>query len=88
MYDITGFMSSSSSSWSYTSTSIGGAKYRNTNQSNDYPITGEHARGFRMWFLPTDYNQRENWKISSGRINVYANLKQSQAQITVGDTAS
>lgn len=88
IYDITGFMSSSSSSWNYTSTSVGGAKYRNSNSGNDYPITGEHARGYRMWFLPTDYNQRENWKISGGRINVYANLKQSQAQITVGDTAS
>jgi len=88
IYDVTGFMSSSSSSWNYTSTSIGGAKYRSSNSSNNFPITGKHARGYRMWFLPTDYNQRENWKISGGRINVYANLKQSQAQITVGDTAS
>jgi hypothetical protein len=87
MYDITGFMSQSSSSWNYTSTSIGGAKYRSSNSSNNYPITGEHARGYRMWFLPTNYNYKDTWKISGGRINVYANLKQSQAQITVGDTA-
>jgi hypothetical protein len=88
-FNFDGAMAYSSGQWNYTFMVTGGhSTYRNSSQTNDYPITGEHARGYRVWFLPTDYTALSNWKISGGRLDAYVKLKQSQSQITVGDTAS
>ena len=67
-------------------TSNGYAAYREQ-QSANYPITGEHARGYKIWFLPYNYSVKDSWIISGGRMDIYVKLKQSKAEITVGDSA-
>jgi hypothetical protein len=61
--------------------------YSSGNQTNNYPVTGAHARGYQMYFLPYNYSYRNSVKINGGRIQVYAKLKQSQSQITLGQVA-
>ena len=86
-FDLTGAMANDSSQWNYTGmTSNGYAAYREV-QSVNYPITGEHARGYKIWFLPYNYSALGSWVISGGRMDVYVKLKQSKAEITVGDVA-
>ena len=82
-------MGYTSGSISYKSYTLGGTGfYSQSSQTNNYPITGEHARGYRVWFLPYTYSLKDSWIINGGRVDVYANLKQSKAQITIGDVAS
>jgi hypothetical protein len=78
----------SSGAAGYMRTVNGMSYYSNSSQSNNYPITGAHARGYRIYFLPYNYSYREAVKINGGRIQVYANLKQSQKEITLGQLAS
>ena len=78
----------SSGAAGYMRTINGMSYYSNSSQSNNYPITGAHARGYRIYFLPYNYSYREAVKINGGRIQVYANLKQSQQEITLGQLAS
>lgn len=86
-FDLTGAMANDASQWNYTGmTSNGYAAYREV-QSANYPITGEHARGYKIWFLPNIYSAKDNWVMSGGRMDIYVKLKQSKAEITVGDTA-
>ena len=72
----------------YVRTINGMSWYTNSSQSNNYPITNAHARGYQMYFLPYNYSYRESVKINGGRIQVYAKLKQSQKEITLGQAAS
>jgi len=88
-FNFDGAMAYSGGQWNYTFMVTGGhSTYRQSSQTNNRPITGAHARGYRIWFLPVDYSMLSNWQISGGRIDAYVKLKQSQSQITVGDTAS
>jgi len=88
-FNFDGAMANSGGQWNYTFMVTGGhSTYRQSSQTNNRPITGAHARGYRIWFLPTDYTKRANWKISGGRVDAYVKLKQSKSQITVGDLAS
>jgi hypothetical protein len=68
----------------YSRQIIGMAWYSNGSQSNEYVVTGEHARGYRLWFNPYNYSYRDSCKLAIGRIKVYANIKQSQSEITYG----
>jgi hypothetical protein len=87
-FNFDGAMAYSSGQWNYTFMVTGGhSTYRQSSQTNNRPITGAHARGYRIWFLPVNYNMLSNWKISGGRLDAYVKLKQSKSQITVGDTA-
>ena len=72
----------------YMRTINGMSYYSNSSQSNNYPITAAHARGYRIYFLPYNYSYRDSVKINGGRIQVYANLKQSQQEITLGQLSS
>jgi len=71
----------------YSRQTMGMAWYSNSSQNNEYAITGEHARGYRLWFNPVNYSYRESCKLAIGRIQVYAKLKQSQSEITYGQTS-
>ena len=87
-FHFDGAMANTTAQWNYTMMTMGGhATYRQGNQTNNRPITGSHARGYRIWFLPTDYARLGVWQISGGRLDAYVKLKQSKSQITVGDTA-
>ena len=77
----------STSAIDYVRTINGMSWYSSGNQTNNYPITGAHARGYQMYFLPYNYSYRESVKKNGGRIQVYAKLKQSQSQITLGQVA-
>ena len=72
----------------YSRQIMGMGWYSNSNQSNNYPITGAHARGYRIWFNPVDYNYASSAVFAEGRIKIYANMKQSQKEITLGQAAS
>jgi len=86
-FDLTAAQANDSGQWNYTGmTSNGYAAYREQ-QSANYPITGEHARGYKIWFLPYNYSVKDSWIISGGRMDIYVKLKQSKAEITVGDSA-
>ena len=88
-FNFDGAMAYNGGQWNYTFMITGGhSTYRQSSQTNNRPITGAHARGYRIWFLPTNYNMLSNWQISGGRLDAYVKLKQSKAEITVGDTAS
>jgi len=87
-FSLDGGVAAASNAQTYTFMTLGGhARYINSSQSNNRPITGAHARGYRIWFLPTDYARLGVWQISGGRLDAYVKLKQSKSQITVGDTA-
>ena len=54
--------------------------------NNPYSVTTGHAQGFRLNFLPYDKNYLTGSSkagMISGRIEVFAHLKQSAAEITV-----
>ena len=85
-YNVMNYASSGAAG--YMRTINGMSYYSNSSQGNNYPITGEHARGYRIYFLPYNYSYKDTVKINGGRIQVYANLKQSQKEITLGQLAS
>lgn len=60
----------------------GGRPQQNSNNTVYNSQTGR-AKGMRMYFLPYDKNQQGSWGLVSGRIEVFATLKQDAAQITV-----
>ncbi len=60
----------------------GGRQIQNSN-STAYALQSAQAKGFRMYFLPYDKNQQGSWGLVSGRIEVFATIKQAAAQITV-----
>ena len=68
----------------YSRITKGMAWYSQGSTSTERPITGEHARGYRLWFNPVNYSYRDSCKLAIGRIKVYANIKQSQSEITYG----
>ena len=81
-------MANTSSAIDYTSVAKGMAFQTANSQSSTATITGQHAKGYRMWFLPYTYSYLSSWGIAGGRIEVYAKTKQSQSEITLGQAAS
>jgi len=87
-FDLTQMMANTSSAIDYTSVAKGMAFQTANSQSSTATITGQHAKGYRMWFLPYTYSYLSSWGIAGGRIEVYAKTKQSQSEITLGQAAS
>ena len=62
---------------------MGGGRQEQNSNSTAYALQSAQAKGFRMYFLPYDKNQQGSWGLVSGRIEVFATIKQPAAQITV-----
>ena len=61
---------------------MGGGRQSQNSSSTAYALQSAQAKGFRMYFLPYDKNKQGAWGLVSGRIEVFATLKQAAAQIT------
>ena len=62
---------------------MGGGRQAQNSNSTTYALQSAQAKGFRMYFLPYDKTEQGNWGLVSGRIEVFATIKQAAAQITV-----
>ena len=62
---------------------MGGGRQEQNSNSTAYALQSAQAKGFRMYFLPYDKNKQGTWGLVSGRIEVFATIKQAAAQITV-----
>lgn len=62
---------------------MGGGRPQQNATNTVYNSQTGRAKGFRMYFLPYDKNRQGSWGLVSGRIEVFATLKQDAAQITV-----
>lgn len=62
---------------------MGGGRQSQNSNSTTYALQSAQAKGFRMYFLPYDKTYQGSWGLVSGRIEVFATLKQDAAEITV-----